>query len=380
MTDREMYLSKILSAIADELNITEEMYNKAVDSYSAVGKYLGEDLKCDVRIMPQGSMNLGTVIRPIDDSDEYDVDLVCLLEEGQHLSLDKIKNSVGDSLKKHKIYQKMLESEGKRCWTMQYDEFHMDILPCVPNGSSFNEPTFTEIKLTHKNDDGSYIPKYSNPYKYHIWFERQMRQVLKRHKQLYAEANSIKVDDVPTYKIRTPLQQAIQLLKRHRDICFQDNNENAPISIIVTTLAAKSYNGEENIYEALCNMLSSMQNYIENRDGVYWVQNPAMSAENFADKWNTCPEKREAFLDWLVRAKIELIEDPLSCMGIHRIASKYMQYLGEQPVQRALKKIGNTAKNDRDNEKLYINGLTGGLTTIPKADSIKVGGHNFFGN
>lgn len=380
MTDKEMLLGRILSAIADELNITETMYNKAVDSYEAVGKYLGEGLAYDIRIMPQGSMNLGTVIRPIDDSDEYDVDLVCLLSNGQNLSLKDIKNKVGDRLKSNEKYKKMLEPEGKRCWTMQYDEFHMDILPCVPNNSVFLTPTQTEIKLTHKNDDSSYVPKYSNPYKYHLWFEEQMEHVLKRHKQIFAEMNAVEIDEVPTYKVRTPLQQAIQLLKRHRDICFQDNDENAPISIIITTLAARSYNSEENIYDALCNILSTMHKHIENRNGVYWVQNPVMSAENFADKWNMCPEKREAFYSWLIQAKKELITDPLSCLGFNNIASKYKKYLGEKPVQRAFSKIGDTTKNERDNDKLYINGLTGGLTTTPTIDSIKVGGHTFFGN
>ena len=116
MTDKEMLLGKILSAIADELNITDTMYNKAVDSYEAVGKYLGEGLEYDVRIMPQGSMNLGTVIRPIDDSDEYDVDLVCLLTNGQNLSLEGIKNKVGDRLKSNEKYKKMLVSSIKKAY------------------------------------------------------------------------------------------------------------------------------------------------------------------------------------------------------------------------------------------------------------------------
>ena len=89
---------------------------------------------------------------------------------------------------------------------MQYDEFHMDILPCVPNNSVFLTPTQTEIKLTHKNDASSYVPKYSNPYKYHLWFEEQMEHVLKRHKQVFAEMNAVEIDEVPTYKVRTPLQ------------------------------------------------------------------------------------------------------------------------------------------------------------------------------
>ena len=118
MTEKEKLLGAWLSQIADELNITDTMLDKAVSSYEAVGKWLSDGIPQDVKITPQGSMNLGTVIRPISDKDEYDVDLVCLLKNGSTLPLSYIKSVVGDRLKEHGTYQRMLEPEGKRCWTM----------------------------------------------------------------------------------------------------------------------------------------------------------------------------------------------------------------------------------------------------------------------
>lgn len=57
------------------------MREKAERSYRAVGQWLGDcDVNSDVKIMPQGSFYLGTVIRPVSDADEYDIDLVCLLK------------------------------------------------------------------------------------------------------------------------------------------------------------------------------------------------------------------------------------------------------------------------------------------------------------
>ena len=175
MTDREIALGNLLSKIADELNITPTMQDKAVKSYESVGKWIGDGVNYDVKIMPQGSMNLGTVVRPIDDSDDYDMDLICLLKNGRYLSLYEIKNLVGDRLKEHALYKEKLEPEGKRCWTMQYDEFHMDILPCVPKSGYFVEPHLTAIKLTHKNGSSNYTERFSNPYAYHDWFENRMR-------------------------------------------------------------------------------------------------------------------------------------------------------------------------------------------------------------
>jgi len=380
MTDKEKMLGVILSRIADEINITPTMQEKAVKSYQAVGEWLGDGIKYDVRIMPQGSMNLGTVIRPIDDSDDYDMDLVCLLENGQALSLGSIKNLVGNRLKEHKLYSKMLEREGHRCWTMQYDEFHMDILPCVPKYSFFSEPYLTEIKLTHKNDQDVYEPRFSNPYGYHEWFEKQMKVQLDLEKRVYAQKNKIEIDKVPTYLVRTPLQKTIQILKRHRDICFQDDSDNAPISIIITTLAALAYDGESNVYEAICNILNNMHRYIECRNGVYWIQNPVMADENFADKWSVEPEKKTAFFFWLAKAKKELITNPLENIGgLANIADGYKSILGKAPVERAIKTLGDETRAARASGSLYVNGLSGGLSLQKTASSRPVKEHTFFG-
>lgn len=80
MTEREKMLNNYLLRIASNLDISETMREKAETSYRAVGQWLGDcDNNSEVKIMPQGSFYLGTVIRPVSDADEYDIDLVCLL-------------------------------------------------------------------------------------------------------------------------------------------------------------------------------------------------------------------------------------------------------------------------------------------------------------
>lgn len=222
-------------------------------------------------------------------------------------------------------------------------------------------------------------PVFSDPYAYHAWFEERMKDILHIEKSHYAARNNVDIAKVPTYKIRTPLQKAIQLLKRHRDIAFQNNNEDAPISIIITTLAALSYNGESSVYEALCNIINKMPQFIEVRGTEYWIENPVMHEENFADKWNEVPNKRTAFMCWIQKAKKDLITDPLSCFGQDGIANQYKQVLGKTPVERAACAIGNATRTARENGNLYINGLTGGITTTPTEKSKPVKEHTFFG-
>lgn len=379
MNNIEAQLNTILIKIAMEISITQKMLDEAIDSYEAVGKWLGSGIEYDVRITPQGSMNLGTTIKPISDKDDYDIDLVCMLENGQQLASIDIKNIVGKRLMEHKIYRDKIlaEGEGKRCWKMQYNSFHMDILPCVPR-ILYNEPNFTDIRLTHKISSSVYEDRFSNPYGYKKWFEMRMINVLEKEKESFAVRNKMEIKDVPTFRVKTPLQIAIQLLKRHRDIYFQDD-ENAPISIIITTLAAKAYNGKENVYEAIAEILNHMRDFIEIRNGVYWVQNPVMSEENFADKWQQYPERKEAFFDWLMKAREDFIINPLKVNGLNALSSIFKKSLGEAPVKRAFNSYGDDMLKARNEGNLYSTGLTTGLSTKETVGATKVKGHTFFG-
>jgi hypothetical protein len=379
LNDKEMLLNTILVKVVEEISITKTMMDKAVNSYNAVGEWIGDGLDYDVIITPQGSMNLGTTNKPITDKDDYDIDLVCLLKDGQVLKAERIKNIVGNRLKEHEVYKvKILdEGEGKRCWKMQYNEFHMDILPCVPI-SFYKEPNVTDIRLTHKQN-GFYYDKYSNPYGYRKWFEGRMETILNQEKRKYALDNRTTIEKVPTYRVKTPLQMAIQLLKRHRDICFQDNEDNAPISIIITTLAAHAYRGESNVYEAIKNILTHMTDYIEIRNGVFWISNPVMPKENFADKWQEFPERKDAFMGWIQKARRDFIDNPLNAVGLDRIGNMLGESLGKAPVNRAMANMGKEAYKSRISGKLYSNGLTGGLTTTASVGAKVVKGHTFFG-
>lgn len=385
MTDREQEYNKYLRKLAENLDISDTMRDKAIESYTAVGNWLGDCAEdSSVKISPQGSFYLGTVIKPVSDKDEYDIDLVCLLKDKHGASEYEIKNLVGDRLKEHGKYAKMLDAEeGKRCWTLNYDEFHMDILPSAPKDSIYLEPYFTELRLTHKVAPNRYIPKYSNPYKYHAWFEDRMRVQLQEVKKSFAAKNQVEISKVPLYKVKTPLQRSIQLLKRHRDMMYQGASEitkkNAPISIIITTLAAHAYNNEGSIIEALNSILNDMQNFIENRDGAYWVENPAMPEENFAEKWNAEPRKRTEFMRWLAQAKKDILTAPSEVFGLHNVSEAMEHSFGSNIVRKSFSDLGYQTKANRDAGNLYVAGLTGGLSTSSDSGSKKVGGHTFFG-
>ncbi|MEQ9565033.1 MAG: hypothetical protein RLN85_04330, partial [Pseudomonadales bacterium] len=144
----------------------------------------------------------------------------------------------------------------------------------------------------------------SNPKGYGIWFQSRQSDAVLARKRTVVEKSLVyaSVDDVPDYVVKTPLQRAIQLLKRHRDTMFNGDDEK-PISIIISTLSAHAYNGEQTISEALRSILKNMHLLIEERGGVKWVANPVNPMENFADKWLEAPQKCEKFFTWLEKAR-----------------------------------------------------------------------------
>jgi hypothetical protein len=89
---------------------------------------------------------------------------------------------------------------------------------------------------------------------------------------------------------------------------FIENPDGRPISAIITTLAARAYQGEAEIDVALEGILECMGGLV--RPNAPYVPNPVSLTEDFADKWDK-PEYRhlrlpENFRQWLEQAIIDL--------------------------------------------------------------------------
>lgn len=380
MRNREDLLGEILSRIADELNITDSMFAKAEASYRSVGKWIGDGINYKTTIMPQGSMNLGTVVRPLNDQDDYDIDLVCLLEDGNTLTAKSVKTIVGERLKENETYRKKLDSEGRRCWTMQYDEFHMDILPCIPEAEKFVIPGATQIALTDKDKTtGTYCFKASNPSAYHDWFLLKAKPLIAVNEQFVGRTTEIKPVPSQASRVKTPLQKAIQLLKRHRDVCFADKPDCSPISIIITTLAAQASSREQNVFAVLNTILQGMENHIEKRNDGFWVANPVMQNENFAERWNAMPQLSQSFFWWIAKAREDFLVATEKLVGLDKYADHFKKILCPQPVDRAFNKLGDVMRENREGGTLKLTGLTSGLSYAACSSGTTVRPHTFFG-
>lgn len=400
--EQKKQFSDILEELGKELDISESQYDNAVRSYQYVGEWLSEDdsplAKYSPEILPQGSFLLQTMIKPILEEDELDIDIVCKLEKIQAgLTQYTLKQMVGDRLKANKTLLKLLEiPDGRRCWTLQYADsakFHLDVLPSVvvAGYKAILEKAFSATEIADTRSLGVRItdkksPIYktstnlrewmkSNPFGYAIWFQNCCRTSVHEVKMM-SEA----IQPIPKFqKNKTPLQRVVQILKRHRDF-WANGNEHKPISIIITTLASKAYRKETNIIEALVNVVNTMEDHIEIRyipelgKSIKWIANPVNEEENFADKWLEVPEKQTIFYNWLAEVK-DVINTITQQRGLQRIQESLKKPFGEDVINKAFNNYGESLYRSREDGNLKMATGTGALG----AEGIPVKKHTFHG-
>lgn len=375
MTNDNSLLNELYASIAEELDISATMREKAERAYTSVGEWIDGDPEQPADVFVQGSFALGTVTRPTSgEDDDYDIDLVSEMPGLTHSAPRAIKHHVGDRIKEHGTYSQKLEPEGKRCWTLQFDEFHMDVLPCTPDPTA---PSATAITLTNREPNGVYTTRSSNPRAYQRWFERRMGDSLAHARQRAVGEAYASVDKVPTFAVATPLQMAIRILKHHRDIAFE-GREDAPISIIITTLAALSYDQQPGVFDTVSDVLGSMSSHIRREEGLYVIENPVDPEENFADRWNTEPWKARAFFDWVSAARNDLVDKPLRSTGLDAIADGLKGPLSMNVVDRAFSRFGNRLYDKRQSGTLRY-GAKDGVTLAASSTSTAIPNHRFYG-
>lgn len=370
-------LGEILEHIGGVLDIGEELYEEAVRRYEAVGAHLARPQSrlatYAPRIYPQGSFRLGTMILPALRGCEYDVDLVCLVNLTKATTTQAdLKNLVGHELRL--AYADIL-GECRRCWTLQFKlKFHLDVLPSIPDldlgGTAI---LLTDTDLVHW--------QHSDPQAYARWFERRMAVVFREMKKALALKLRASVDHIPDWRVRTPLQRAVQLLKRHRDLFFRDSLDQRPASIIITTLAATVYDGQLGIFEALETIVSAMPAAAALHDGAYRILNPVNPKENFADKWNEDPKRAKRFLTWAAAVKADLAAWTGSTAGLHQLSESLAPRFGSDVVKKALGAYGESIAKARDGGTLAMAVGTGKLIGTPTSTGrvVPVRPHTFFG-
>ncbi len=384
---RKAELYSILDQICQSLELTDDQLEAARTSYEAVAEWLGssdQPLLKLIDVYVHGSAGLGTTVRPLNRED-FDVDLICrLLLFAAGRPPGELKKLVGDRLRENARYAAMLE-EKKRCWRLNYArEYHLDISPTIINpdcdkgGELVPDKKLREFKPT-------------NPKGYKVLFEQRASLVprLRLGKSVTAEDRA-NIEPYPRHGYsKGILRRTVQLLKRHRDIHFQFVTEEvAPISIIITTLAARAYEYCVNNFsfdselDVLIATIRMMPHFIDkpfiNGRRMYVVANETTIGENFADRWNTEPSRVQAFYEWHDKALADFDALP-TLEGADGVTKLLESSLGGKPVRKVMDERTRVISQARVDQKLYVAPAVG-LTLSSPANATAVRSNTFFGD
>ena len=289
---RRTAFDDLLFEICDELQLSPTRHKLAEQRYQTIGTLLaavGSPFAAnDPDIYPQGSMRLGTTVKPIDGP--FDLDFVLQLSK-PFGSVDPMEllDQLYDFFKSSDRYKEMTEKKN-RCVRITYaDEFYMDILPACRDSAA----CATCIQVP---DVAAIDWKGSNPVGYAAWFQK--RSQYRMAKFSVSEARDMEpLPALQSTEEKEVLQLVVQLLKRWRDL-FYSRSKYPPISVVLTTLAANLYNGEFSTAEALLNVLEGIVHCLDvahARGERLRVLNPVHQDEDFSERWNNRDEAYKHF-------------------------------------------------------------------------------------
>ena len=235
--------------LKNEVNLNPKRLERLKSGVRGVTDCLKRQLTEFQKTDAQGSYALGTLIKPVDGDDEYDVDIQVVMNPNPQWQPKDYTDAVYNALKADGNYANKIKIK-TRCVTVDYaGDFHLDVVPRITHAG--RHYIFNRAENTFEETDGT---------GYRDWFNKQNRITGRK------------------------LKRIVRLLKYLRD---HKGNYTAK-SIMLTTLAAgviePSDKGTEAVStdaDTLVTALTRMDDYLQENPNMPEIKNPALPSENF---------------------------------------------------------------------------------------------------
>ena len=367
----EAQVDDLLMRICVELQLDETRSKLAEANYRAVGRWLeSQNLVARLRpaIYPQGSMFLDTTVKPLS-GDEYDLDFVCEFKCGTNFFRNPVDalNLIERSLRANDIYDPMVQRKN-RCIRLNYArEFHLDILPACKDPQNGGT-----CILVPDRQLSEWTP--SNPKGFGSWFNNRARTITGR--TLLEKAAPLPVQQ--TAERKPPLKLCVQLWKRWRDIRYRNNPEAAPASIVLTTLAGRSYRGEESVTAAMENILEETSRAIQSAHPRLFVLNPSNGDEDLSERWASQPGAYREFVSGVTDFNAQW-KALLQARGIEKVTRALEGLFGEEVAKRVVEKQTREIEATRARNGLGIKKTSGIVTGLAGTSVMPIRPNTFYG-
>ena len=371
LDEKATQMDDLLDKMAAAVQLDQSRYVRMKQHYEAVKNWIEADEKFfkpyKYDVYPHGSVRILTTVKPFG-RDEFDLDIAIHLKaELSSHTPQRIYTELKRRLQEHDTYKAMLEPKS-RCLRLNYTgDFHMDILPGV------QEHHWDENKLMVPDHDlGGWVS--SNPRGYANWFLDTTNKVEMSLIEKALRAEKIPADD---YEQKKPLQRAVQLIKRYRDIYFQKDDTYKTSSIILTTIAGQFYTGQESIFDTVEHIVTTLQSKIAGISSRIKIVNPVNADEDFTDKWEREPQHYKAFQAFTLHLHQEWQKLKRN-RGVITEGTIMKGLFGEQVFIKAQTDQSNFIENLRKNKQLAVNKSTGTLSSLSSTAAV-IKTNTFFG-
>ena len=240
--------------LRDHVNLNPSRLDRLESGVRGVDGHLKDHLDGYQKMDRQGSYALGTLIKPVDENDEYDADIQIVMYRKSKWEPKEYILEINRTLAENKTYADKLRLK-TRCVTVDYaGDFHLDVVPRVTINNKYYVCNRIDNKFEETDGSG-----------YRDWFN---------------EKNRITSGN---------LKRVVRLLKYLRD----HKNSFTAKSILLTTLAGNaikvSDEGKESVStvaDTLSTVLTRMNNYLQQHPSMPEIKNPVLAKENFNRHWD----------------------------------------------------------------------------------------------
>ena len=239
--------------LRDEVNPNMERVPRLRSCIRGVRDHLRINLHGFQRIDRQGSLSLDTLIKPVQENDEYDADVQVVMNPRDSWEPKDYLDAVHETLAQNMDYRDKLQP-GTRCVKIRFaNNFSMDIVPRITSGQRHQICNGVDNRFEETDGVG-----------YQRWFHAQS-----------------KITNIN-------LKRAVRLMKYVRD------HEDSYIakSIMLTTLAARTIHEDDrgtdqvkSVAATLATILARMDTDLQSQTTNFNVTNPVLPSERFDRHW-----------------------------------------------------------------------------------------------
>ncbi len=339
---------------------------------------------------PQGSMAIGATIASRVTNDEHDLDVVVQLGVPQGWSPADVLDALYEAIRGEPGSRYYAKAKRRpRCVTVSYADMHLDLIPmqrlhATPERESIlffheeggdcgqsvvNSFGFAEWFSACTADSGTFGPLYAERASI---YEREM---------VLAEADADPVPEQEPASAKSLSVVGLQLVKRWRNVLYQDRTNGRPPSVLLSKFAADQPRKCLTLSEELLSQAVHMRDRFRQSEmtgSLIHEANPACAHDVLTDRWPANLGEQRQFAQDLER----LIADVQWLRGdvdLEQIRCKLAELFGEWPARRAVEAFNKNMGTEIDRGRSRHDRRAGSIALTGVAAGVTAPRHRFHG-